>query len=176
MLHPRLELLDNVPDPPHLVELGGELVNLPQYLVETRYFRVGHLDGIAGAVVLDLGRGLRLLVELPLMTLVRVFTCQQVSNDVYFVYNKVSRITHRRPSLLYRVHQPVEMPRQRIQTRRIQQQSPLTARLAGRSAAAAAVLAQSSLLVVTQELNLVPAEAERAVVDGVGGGTRGRGH
>lgn len=57
--------LDDLPDSPYLVELGLQLVDLAQDVLEARNFGVGGLDDVAGAVVLRLRRGLRLLVELP---------------------------------------------------------------------------------------------------------------
>lgn len=56
--------LNDFRDTTYLIELGLQLFYLSQYLVEAGNFGVGRLDGIAGAVVLCLGRGLSLLVQL----------------------------------------------------------------------------------------------------------------
>jgi hypothetical protein len=48
----------------YLLEFDLQLVDLTQDLVEAGDFGVGHCDEVAGAVVLSLGRLLRLRVEL----------------------------------------------------------------------------------------------------------------
>jgi len=53
---------DNLANAPHLIEFVLELVDLSQDFVEACYFGVGHFDCISGAVVLNLGRSLGLLV------------------------------------------------------------------------------------------------------------------
>lgn len=59
--------LYDFPDAPYLVELRLQLVDLAQYVLEAGYLGVGILDGIAGAVVLRIRRGLGLLIELHLL-------------------------------------------------------------------------------------------------------------
>jgi len=56
--------LDDFPYSSYLVKLGLQLVDLPQYLLESGDFGVGGLNDVAGAIVLRLRRGLGLLVKL----------------------------------------------------------------------------------------------------------------
>ena len=60
--NPTLQLLDagleafhNLANAAHLVELDLELIDLAENAMEAGNFRVGHLDGVASAVVLNLG-------------------------------------------------------------------------------------------------------------------------
>jgi hypothetical protein len=64
MVNPSPEALDNLTDATHLVELDLELVDFAQDGSKAGDFSVGDLDGISSAVVVDLGRRLRLLGEL----------------------------------------------------------------------------------------------------------------
>jgi hypothetical protein len=61
---PRLEALDNLANAAHLVEFRLQLVDFAQYGAEASDFGVGHLHRVTRAVVLHLGRRLRLLREL----------------------------------------------------------------------------------------------------------------
>jgi hypothetical protein len=72
--NPTLQLLDagleafhNLANAAHLVELDLELINFAEDAVEAGDFGVGHLDGVASAVVLNLGGRLCLLRELEPM-------------------------------------------------------------------------------------------------------------
>ena len=60
----RLEALDNLPNATHFIEFYLELVDFAKYGAEAGDFSVGHLHGVACAVVLHLGCCLCLLGEL----------------------------------------------------------------------------------------------------------------
>ena len=60
----RLEALDNLSNATHLVEFHLELVDFTEDGAEAGDLGVGHLHGVACAVVLHLGCCLRLLGEL----------------------------------------------------------------------------------------------------------------
>jgi len=71
--NPTLQLLDaglepfhNLANATHLVELVLELIDFFEDAVEAGDFGVGHLDGVAGTVILDLGGRLCLLRELEI--------------------------------------------------------------------------------------------------------------
>ena len=62
--HPRSEPFDDVTNMPHLVELGLQLVDLPDYLPEACDFGIGRSDGGGGARRLVRGGALSLSCEL----------------------------------------------------------------------------------------------------------------
>lgn len=64
MFHSGAKPPHNLPYPLDLLKLRFELVNLVQDRAEPGDFRVGHLDRVAGAVVLGLGCGFGGAVEL----------------------------------------------------------------------------------------------------------------
>lgn len=63
-VHPGPEALYNLANAPHFIEFRLQLVDFAQQGAETRDLRIGHCHGVARAVVLYLGRRLRLLREL----------------------------------------------------------------------------------------------------------------
>ena len=105
----RFEALDYLANAAHFVELDLQLVNLAEDGSEAGDFSVGHLHCVASAVVLHLGRRLGLLGELRV--------CQHGHNaHVAFVLS-----AYVLPSLLYRVHQTIEVGAERLQTGGIQE-------------------------------------------------------
>jgi hypothetical protein len=74
-VHAGLETFHNLANATHLVELDLELVDFAQDLAEAGDFGVGHLDGVAGAVVLDLRRRLCLLGELGRGAMLEAMEC-----------------------------------------------------------------------------------------------------
>ena len=116
MLDATLELMDAcleglyyLADATHLVELDLQLVNLAEDGSEAGDFSVGHLHCVASAVVLHLGRRLGLLGELRV--------CQ---HGHYARFMSVLS-AYVLPSLLYRVHQTIEVGAERLQAGGIQE-------------------------------------------------------
>lgn len=64
MVDARLEALDNLANATDLVEFDLEFVDFAENGAEAGDFGIGHLDRVTRAVVLHLGRSLRLLREL----------------------------------------------------------------------------------------------------------------
>ena len=71
----RLETFHDLANAAHLVELNLKLVDFAQNGTEACDFRVGRLDRVTGAVVLDLRRRLGLLRELAREPLAAVCDC-----------------------------------------------------------------------------------------------------
>ena len=71
----RLETFHDLANAAHLVELDLKLVDFAQNGTEACDFRVGRLDRVTGAVVLDLRRRLGLLRELAREPLAAVCDC-----------------------------------------------------------------------------------------------------
>jgi hypothetical protein len=120
-IHPRLEALYNLANAAHLVEFDLEFVDFAQYGSEAGDFGVGHLDGVAGAVVLHLGCGLCLLCELAHESASRVLCGIWLPHCSQWL--RVGRrrrrstqggMAHIVPSLLDRVHQTVKVGAERL--------------------------------------------------------------
>jgi hypothetical protein len=107
MLDARLEALDDLTNATHLVEFDLQLVDFAQDGAEAGDFGVGCLDGVAGAVVLELGHRLRLLGELSGVSAICLPTRR-------CIVNVQCPSTHCVPSLLDGVHDTVKVGAERL--------------------------------------------------------------
>lgn len=104
----RLEALDNLANATHFVEFDLQLVDFTQDGAEAGDFCVGVLDGVARAVVLDLGCGSGLLCELA--------GCGLACRSMRIARNgcRQQPRTYILPSRLDRVHQTVKVGAERL--------------------------------------------------------------